>query len=261
MNLSRLVSSGWSSSAVAQKLIRLAYPFNAKRVIRRGALRGQTVTIGPGMGFTYIWNLDSDGWAWVKRIPRGSVVYDVGANCGQSTLHLAAAVGHTGRVVAFEPVRQVFEQMTANVEANGLSQVTPVCAAASNVDGTAQFAFNADDPTVGRLSADEASTDLAHPVMMPVTVVRLDSYKEHGWPAPSFLKIDVEGGARAVFEGARELLSLHRPTFFMEMHSADEQAALKEVMRVHRYRATHPVLGDIPDPTVGWASPLYCEPL
>ena len=261
MNLSRLVRSGWSSSAAVQKLIRFAYPFDAQRRIRRGPLRGQTITLSPGMGFTYIWNLDAEGWAWVNRIPRGSVVYDIVANCGQSTLHLAAAVGRDGRVVAFEPVQSVFKRMVDNVEANDLGQVTPVCAAASNVDGTAQFAFDAGDPTVGRLSPDESSTSMAHPVMMPVTVMRLDTYKERGWPAPSFLKIDVEGGARAVFEGARELLSRHRPAFVMEMHSADEQAALKDVMREHRYRATQASVGNIVDPTVGWASPLYCEPL
>lgn len=246
---------------VAQKLIRLAYPLDAKRRVRRGALRGQTVTISSGMGFSYIWNLDSESWTWVNHIPNGSVVYDVGANCGQSTLHLAQAVGHTGRVVAFEPVQSVFERMTANVEANGLTQVTPVCAAASNVDGIAQFAFDSGDPTVGRLSADAASTKMAHPVLMPVTVMRLDSYREHGWPVPSFLKIDVEGGARSVFEGAHEILSIHRPVFYMEMHSTDEQAAVKEVMRIHHYRATQPKVGNIVDPTVGWASPLICEPL
>src|SRR5215469_4528356 len=41
--------------------------------------------------------------AYTRLIRPGDVVFDVGANVGAHTLHLARAVGRTGRVHAFEP--------------------------------------------------------------------------------------------------------------------------------------------------------------
>jgi len=244
-----------------QALIRVAYPYGSRRRIQRGRLRGQSIVISPGMGFTYVWDVDRGGWDWVRRVAAGSVVYDIGANYGQSTLQLAAAVGPAGHVLAFEPVPHVFERLVDNLDANGLGQVTPVRAALSDSDSIAEFNFDADDPSLGRLGDDKAMDLPPNPVSTAVTVIRLDSFREHGWPPPSFLKIDVEGGARAVFDGAHEVLSAHRPRFYIEIHDEREQAALKEVMRLHRYRATSSTLGTIADPTAQWASPLYCEPL
>lgn len=247
--------------AVLQRLIRIAYPYGARRRIQRGRLRGQSIVISPGMGVTYVWDIDRRGWDWVRRVPAGSVVYDIGANYGQSTLQLAAAVGPAGRVVALEPVPQVYERLIANLRANDLRHVTPVRAAASDSDGIAEFSIDADDPSLGRLGGDKTMDLPLNPVSTPVTVLRLDSFREHGWPPPSFLKIDVEGGAEAVFAGAHEILSALRPRFYIEIHDEREQAALKLMMQLHRYRAISPTLGNIEDPTAQWASPLYCEPI
>jgi hypothetical protein len=50
------------------------------------------------MGVTYIWNLDHNAWDWVYHyLEAGDVVYDVGANAGQPTGHLAQPVGPTGK--------------------------------------------------------------------------------------------------------------------------------------------------------------------
>lgn len=262
MTLEKLAVWNWSSSAIVQSLIRWIYPYGAKRRVCRGALRGKTILVGPGMGFSYIWNLGGGGdWNWIKHVDAGSVVYDIGANCGQSTLHLATAVGPGGCVVAFEPATDLFERMVANVAINGLRQVIPVCAAASNREGMAQFAFNANTPSQSYLSADMDPSWLERHVLVSVPVLPLDSFKERGWPAPSMLKIDVEGGAKTVFDGAHEILSVHRPSFMIELHSLEEQTALKEVMHTYRYRTTHEILGNIEDPTARWASPLFCEPL
>ena len=251
--------------AALHRLIRVAYPYGARRRIQRGPLRGQSIIIGPGMGFTYVWDIDrgggGGGWDWVRHVPAGSVVYDIGANYGQSTLQLAAAVGPAGRVVALEPLPHVFERLVMNLEANGLGHVTPVCAAASDSDGTAEFSFDADDPSLGRLGGDKTFDLPPSPVSTSVAVLRLDSFRERGWPPPSLLKIDVEGGAEAVFAGAHEVLSVHRPSFYIEIHDEREQAALKHAMQLHRYRATSPTRGIVDDPTAQWVSPLYCEPL
>jgi len=174
----------------------------------------------------------------VKFVAAGQCVYDIGANCGQSTLHLARAVGREGRVIAFEPVAWNFERLVRNVELNALDQVTPVCAAASDLDGDAKFEFTEHNSTQGRLiPVGQENTRPSDFQEIRVQQLRLDPYDGRGWPAPSFLKVDVEGGAPAVLAGASGLFESCRPTVYIELHSGDEQLAVRDLLRRHRYRA------------------------
>jgi FkbM family methyltransferase len=259
VNLRRLVR--WSGGAAGQALVRLAYPYGSRRRIRRGTLRGHKIVVAPAMGFTFLWNLDAEMWSWMPLVKPGSTVYDVGANSGQSTLHLAEAVGRAGRVVALEPMPQAFRRMAENVRSNGLTQVTLVEAAASDEDGVAEFALDVDDPTLGRLGGGKTWDLPIHTASIQVKVLRLDSWQKLGWPPPDFLKIDVEGGAGAVLAGARDILSTVRPPIYIELHDKPEQAAVKEALEFHHYRATALTDGTVEDLTSRWASPLYCEPL
>ena len=252
--------SRWSGAATAQALVRLAYPHGSRRRIRRGPLRGQKIVVAPAMGFTFLWNLDADLWSWMHLVKPGATVYDVGANSGQSTLHLAIAVGPTGRVVALEPMPQAFRRMAENVRSNGLAQVTPVEAAASDEDGLAEFALDVDDSTLGRLGGGKTWDLPMRTALIEVKMMRLDSWRTHGWPPPDFLKIDVEGGAGVVLAGAREVLSTVRPPFYIELHDEPEQAAVRDALQRHRYRAISLEHGTVEDLS-RWVSPLYCEPL
>ena len=248
------------SSPVAQALIRLAYPHGARRRIRRGPLRGRTIVIGLNMGVSYIWNLDGPNWAWAHNLVRpGDVVYDVGAHLGESTLHLATSVGPTGKVFAFEPVPHSFRTMSANVAS--LPQVVPVEAAASDQDGTGEFVVDASQAPLSRLGGGKTWDLPLQGSSISVKVMRLDSYRDRGWPPPTFLKVDVEGGAGAVLAGAEELLSTHRPRLYVELHDRAEQAAVREALLRHRYRATSAKNGTVEDLQERWASPVYCEPL
>ena len=53
----------------------------------------------------------------------GDVVLDVGANIGSQTVPFAKFVGDSGRVVAFEPQRLVFQNLCANLALNALRNV------------------------------------------------------------------------------------------------------------------------------------------
>jgi FkbM family methyltransferase len=251
-----------SSTGVVQRLIRTAYPYGSLRTIKRGPLKNFRLVVCPSMGFTYIWSMDGSAWDWVRLITAEQCVYDIGANCGQSTLHLARAVGHSGRVIAFEPVPLNFRRLVRNIELNALTQVMPVCAAASASDSEGSFEFSEHMSTQGRLvSLGQDNTRRANFETIKVQQIRLDSYKVRGWPAPSFLKIDVEGGAAAVLSGAGNIFMSCRPTVYIELHSRDEQAAVRDLLRDHRYRAYSLAGQAVEDPTVQWVSPLLCRPL
>jgi FkbM family methyltransferase len=248
------------ASPAAQTVIRSAYPFDARRRIQRGPLKGRSIVVGPSMGMTYLWNLDGPTWDWVYRYVRpGDVVFDVGANAGQSTLHLAEAVGPGGRVVAFEPVPRVFRLLAANV--TGLEQVIAVEGAASDRDGIGEFIFDADHLTIGRLGESRTMDLPPTPIRTQVRVMRLDSFRERGWPAPNLLKLDVEGGAGSVLAGAHDVLTVHRPRIYVELHDPPEQKAVREALKAHNYRATSVDHGTVEDLDSRWVTPICCEPL
>ena len=132
------------------------------------------------MGFTYAWGIGVEQWDFDGLVRHGMCVYDIGANCGQSTLSLARAVGTSGRVVAFEPVDSVFANLVANLQLNPSLQVTPVCAAAYERKGRLEFLFRRDEVTQGRLADVEPTYAVVNAETIMVRAVRLDDYNDRG---------------------------------------------------------------------------------
>jgi hypothetical protein len=54
-----------------------------------------------------------------KIVKPGMTLIDVGANLGYYTIVFASLVGKSGKVFAFEPVKQYYEKLLWHVEANG----------------------------------------------------------------------------------------------------------------------------------------------
>src|SRR5262249_19194069 len=130
-----------TSSRCTQALVRKLYPIGKICTIYRGPLKGLRFRVTQGMGFTYAWGIGVDQWQFEGIVRPGMCVYDIGANCGQSTLSLARAVGISGQVVAFEPVDSVFANLVFNMKLNPSLRVTPVCAAAHERSGQFDFLF------------------------------------------------------------------------------------------------------------------------
>jgi hypothetical protein len=108
--------------------------------------------------------------------------------------------------------------LVANINLDPLLQVTPICAAASEWNGQMDFCFD-DEKTIS------------------VRTVRLDDYSLVGWPAPQFIKIDVEGAAGAVFRVAQSLIEGKRPIIYIELHGPEEQEAVRDLLKTFRYKA------------------------
>jgi FkbM family methyltransferase len=244
----------------AQLVARAVYPYASVRTVVRGPLKGLRFKVAPAMGFTYAWGIGVEQWAFPGLVRPGMCVYDIGANCGQSTLSLAAKVGTSGRVIAFEPVDRNFSTLVCNIGLNPSLQVIPVNAAAAEQRGWLDFHFDVHLPTQGHLRDVEPSYSLPNAKTVRVRAVRLDDYATENWPAPQFMKIDVEGGAGAVLNGAQELIARHRPTIYVELHGPEEQQAVRELLEVCRYRAETLSGQNVPDPTAGSSSPLVCRP-
>lgn len=142
----------------------------------------------------------------VERLRPGGVFLDVGANAGLYSVLAAKRVGPGGRVIAFEPAQANVELLKRNIEMNALSNVTIISKAVGDKVGQCQFA-------VSRDGAMNSLAQTGHPGQkienwQTIEMTTLDAaLQELKLPRIDFIKIDVEGAEKLVFEGARETLT------------------------------------------------------
>lgn len=163
-------------------------------------------------------------------IEAGTVVYDIGAHAGYWALMLGRLCAPGGRVVAFEPSPSNFARLQRNVTAAQSEAITPVNVAVADRDGTALLEER------GSLSRmlDKASASGTH---SRISTVRLDTYVYgQGGPAPSFVKIDIEGAAGACLEGMRDVLARAKPRMLIEIHDDHEAKAVAAVLSDYEYQ-------------------------
>lgn len=154
-------------------------------------------------------------------IQQGDSVLDVGANIGFHTIRLAARVGPSGRVYAFEPMPQNLELLRRSIEENHFEQrVVVQNAAVSESPGESEMVF---------LSLDERSFNsggghlripgrelLPAQHTLRVRSVALDRCDVRH--PIRLIKIDIEGAEPLALRGARELLRADRPTILSEIN-------------------------------------------
>ena len=157
---------------------------------------------------------DYDEMHFVQRYLRpGDAVVDVGANIGVYTLLAASCVGAQGRVLAFEPSRQVYARLEENVRINGLSQVEPQCLALGSAPGTVDFLQELD--VSNRISVSSDQADLQGRVES-VPCITLDMALADTRYALG--KIDIEGAETMVFQGgSRVLREANPPVWLLEL--------------------------------------------
>ena len=152
----------------------------------------------------------------------GQVVVDVGANVGTHTIPLANKVTSTGMVLAFEPQRQVFNYLTANIAINNLLHVATFQTALGNHPDTVHLPlFNPRDVTnFGAVNAEEFEEG------EPVDMVELDSFNLERC---HLIKIDVEGLEAKVLEGAQATIRRTRPILFVETTTVNHQEVISKL--------------------------------
>lgn len=146
---------------------------------------------------------------------------DIGANIGAFSLDLGDIVGPEGLVYAFEPQRQLFQILCANLALNLRHNIRPYCAAMGELPGSIMVPWLDPINTVnfGGVSLGAWTTGER------VSVVPLD--KMHLIDAGvQFMKIDVEGMELSVLKGAVNILKRFRPTLYVENDRGENSAAL-----------------------------------
>lgn len=250
------------NGSMLSRVARLVCPHGSIRTVWRGPAAGLRFRVRPSMGLTYVLGFDAYHTSWLHSVVRpGMTVFDIGANIGQTTLPFSQWTGPTGKVVAFEPVPANVSQLRDNIALNNASNVSIVEAALSDRSGVETFLLNPQQASMGKLENCEPTYNEASPrgQRFEVKTIRLDdAAAEHGMP--HFLKIDVEGGAKNVFEGGRKVLESAKPAIYLELHGPEEQAAVRDILSPLGYQLRTLDGTVVPDPVHTPANPLWCVP-
>jgi FkbM family methyltransferase len=216
------------------------------RVLRAYARRfpeGSVVEIRSGLAAGLLWKRHhryvSGYWignyelpiqeALARLLASGNVFYDIGANAGFFTLLASRLVGPKGRVFAIEPMPENVASVREQIEVNGLANVEVIEAAAGAQAGMATLHVPGGNNSMAHLGEARGAE-----ASLQVKIVTLDDFvREH--PAPSVLKIDVEGAEDSVLAGSTAVIAT-RPRFLIELHGLDCGKAVTERLGRAGYR-------------------------
>ncbi|MEP7055731.1 MAG: FkbM family methyltransferase [Actinomycetota bacterium] len=158
-----------------------------------------------------------------------SVVFDIGANIGQTVVRVRRALPHV-QIYSFEPVPSTYAKLVANV--GSMRGVDCVQSAVGDAEGEIEITESliSGHNTIHLSAKPESPT-----ITVPLTTV--DAFAtERGVDIVDLLKIDTEGYETAVLQGAKGLLETGRVRF-----------VLAECDFTHRPEEPHGAFFDIAD--------------
>jgi FkbM family methyltransferase len=167
----------------------------------------------------------------------GNACIDVGAHTGRHTLPMAARVGPTGHVYAFEPVPTIAEVLRTKLAKLPSGLVTFEQCALADTSGQADFVFVRDNPGYSGLRRRHYDTPVTTETIQ-VQVRRLDDLMT-GMPRITYVKIDCEGGELRVLRGAAALLDRDRPTVSFECGNASLESYDYDAADIYDYWSDH----------------------
>jgi FkbM family methyltransferase len=147
---------------------------------------------------------DRFGSALLDAIRAGDTVWDIGANVGIYTEKFLAAVGATGRVVAFEPTEACHQEIARRV--GDEPRLTTMLLALGAERGSITMTVENDAFSVTHRVIPTGATTVG-----PTKTVMMSSAaivcEENPSLFPNVVKIDVEGHEGAVVEGMKPILA------------------------------------------------------
>lgn len=166
----------------------------------------------------------------------GQIAIDIGANLGVYSLSMAAVVGNSGRVIAFEPSPDVAALLESSAKLNHLHQLEVVRQAVGASQGEARLYIDRNSELSQLV---QGNTDYNMPTIN-VERTSLDEWAvEVDIQGPiSFIKMDAEGQELEIIKGAKKLLREQDPIILFEVkHGEDLHLELVEAFAEYGYKS------------------------
>lgn len=204
---------------------------------RLDARRELSFVNAPSLVLEQLYWLGEFGWEpelmrwWRQFCGQCEVIVELGANVGYYTVQGAKAAPRA-RYIAVEPHPASVEVCRANLDLNGVTNVTLVAAAAV-ADGSTSVPITVPaeqlaTPTVAYVSADgELPPDMTRGPHRRIEVPAVDV--RDLVTGADLVKLDVEGQEHALLAAVRDELVRRRPTLFVELLPGTPE--LRKVLR------------------------------
>lgn len=154
-----------------------------------------------------------------RHIEPGMVCFDVGANIGLMSVHMARRIGPGGTLFSFEPVPTVFPRLEQHIRKNAFEDRSSLHAVAlSNESGQAEIHYGNEEFTNQGMASLVSTSRGGVERTCIVETARLDDFVErHGIERIDFIKVDIEGAEPLFLEGAQRVLRAMRPILCVEV--------------------------------------------
>lgn len=202
---------------ILRKILKVI-PSNYVLPILQGGLRGKKWVIGSGVFGYWLGTYEFEKQKlFEKKVKKGDIVFDIGAQAGFYTLLAAGLVGEKGKVFAFEPVPDNILCLKKHIELNNYKNIFVREEAVSDKSGIVYFERGKSNFT-GRIGENGE---------LKINAVSLDDLiSQNKLPVPNVLKIDVEGAEAAVLKGASSTIKKYRPDIFLSIHGEEKSDEL-----------------------------------
>lgn len=171
--------------------------------------------------------------AWLCAcVQQSKVMFDVGANVGQSSL-MALLSPSIQKVVLVEANWEALAVAAQNLIRNGLSDKAHFVAAFAGEasDATVEF-WTVGTGAAGSMYRGHALTAAKAGSMSRVPTIAIDDLCDRYGVTPDLVKIDVEGAEIKVLLGAKRCTKQKKTRFFVEMHSPPELSMVDNATQV-----------------------------
>ena len=175
------------------------------------------------------YNLDIVAWL-DKYLRKGMNVIDVGANIGEISLVSAKRVGESGKVIAFEPINDIADELQANIERNRLHQLKlermglsdAICDDVPIYASCGQRDANDEHRGLGSLFGAEAEgIPIQH-----ISITTLDAWiSANPVERLDLIKIDIEGAELPCLMGAQRTIRRFKPQLIIEVQDQSASVA------------------------------------
>lgn len=198
---------------------------------------------------------------WASLLRPGDSIIDCGAHIGMTTHRFFSILNGDCQIWAIEPNPRSFRLLKLNSAALGSVVLFEV--AIGDSDGFVSFADNVRHSALSRLEQFKSGTRVTSgywnvAFSVEVTLRSLDSLlREHESFHPDFLKIDVEGAAGLLVQGAIETLKQFKPVCYVEYHTRGEIETVRDTLGALGYRGVRFHGSDNPCWTDLGSEPLY----
>lgn len=158
---------------------------------------------------------------FLKSLRPGDVVWDVGSFIGMYSVFASARIGEEGQIVAFEPESTAFGMANANAQANRLENIQVLNVALSDINTNEGVVYSSQENN-NAIHSLRQNAKLQEEGQQ-IQIHRGDDLVAASTiPAPTVIKMDIEGAEFGALSGMVELLKDPTCRFlFLEVHPTE----------------------------------------